>query len=145
MLVVDDDPAARDLLKRFLNKEGFHVECAANGPEALAFVKHTRPTVITLDVMMPGMDGWAVLSRLKEDPTVANIPVIMLTIVDDKHFGHALGATEYLTKPVDREQLGAVRQLRCQSLWLRLRQIDSDFVHHCHDFRMNSRSRIRSC
>ena len=108
VLVVDDDPAARDLLKRFLNKEGFHVECAANGPEALAFVKHTRPTVITLDVMMPGMDGWAVLSRLKEDPLVANIPVIMLTIVDDKHFGHALGATEYLTKPVDREQLAAV-------------------------------------
>ena len=68
VLVVDDDPSARDLLKRFLNKEGFHVECAANGQEALASVKRIRPTVITLDVMMPGMDGWAVLSKLKEDP-----------------------------------------------------------------------------
>ena len=127
VLVVDDDPAARDLLKRFLNKEGFHVECAANGPEALAFVKHTRPTVITLDVMMPGMDGWAVLSRLKEDPTVANIPVIMLTIVDDKHFGHALGATEYLTKPVDREQLGAVLvKLRQTSSPRRVLVVDDD-------------------
>lgn len=108
VLVVDDDASARELIKRFLNKEGFHVECAANGPEALAAVKHLRPTVVTLDVMMPGMDGWAVLSKLKEDPASTDIPVIMLTIVDDKHFGHALGATEYLTKPVDRERLTAV-------------------------------------
>ena len=107
VLVVDDDPSARDLLKRFLNKEGFHVECAANGPEAITAAKRIRPKVITLDVMMPGMDGWAVLTKLKEEPAVANIPVIMLTIVDDKHFGHALGATEYLTKPVDRDRLSA--------------------------------------
>ena len=113
VLVVDDDPSARDLLQRFLNKEGFHVECAASGVEALAAVKRVRPTVITLDVMMPGMDGWSVLTKLKEDPQSAEIPVVMLTIVDDKHFGHALGATEYLTKPVDRERLAAViRKLR---------------------------------
>ncbi len=108
VLVVDDDPSARDLLKRFLNKEGFHVECAANGPEAINAAKNLRPKAITLDVMMPGMDGWAVLTKLKEDPVIAEIPVIMLTIVDDKHFGHALGATEYLTKPVDRDRLSAV-------------------------------------
>jgi signal transduction histidine kinase/CheY-like chemotaxis protein len=108
VLVVDDDPSARDLLKRFLNKEGFHVECAANGPEAIAAAKRLRPKAITLDVMMPGMDGWAVLTKLKEEPAVAEIPVIMLTIVDDKHFGHALGATEYLTKPVDRDRLSSV-------------------------------------
>jgi len=113
VLVVDDDPSARDLLQRFLNKEGFHVECASSGPEALAAVKRVRPTVITLDVMMPGMDGWSVLTKLKEDSLSADIPVVMLTIVDDKHFGHALGATEYLTKPVDRERLTAViRKLR---------------------------------
>ena len=108
VLVVDDDAAARELLKRFLNKEGFHVECAANGPEAIKAAKNIRPKAITLDVMMPGMDGWAVLTKLKEDPLVADIPVIMLTIVDDKHFGHALGATEYLTKPVDRDRLSAL-------------------------------------
>ena len=108
VLVVDDDPSARDLLKRFLNKEGFHVECAANGPDAINAAKDIRPKAITLDVMMPGMDGWAVLAKLKEEPLVADIPVIMLTIVDDKHFGHALGATEYLTKPVDRDRLSAV-------------------------------------
>ena len=108
VLVVDDDASARDLLKRFLNKEGFHVESAANGPEAINAAKRIRPKVITLDVMMPGMDGWAVLTKLKEDPLVAEIPVIMLTIVDDKHFGHALGATEYLTKPVDRDRLSAL-------------------------------------
>src|SRR5205814_9612978 len=68
VLVVDDDPSARDLLRRFLNREGYHVECAASGQEALASVKSIRPSVITLDVMMPGMDGWAVLSKLKEDP-----------------------------------------------------------------------------
>ncbi len=108
VLVVDDDPSARDLLKRFLNKEGFHVECAANGPEAISAARNLRPKAITLDVMMPGMDGWAVLTKLKEDPVIAEIPVIMLTIVDDKHFGHALGATEYLTKPVDRDRLSVV-------------------------------------
>jgi signal transduction histidine kinase/CheY-like chemotaxis protein len=127
VLVVDDDPSARDLLKRFLNKEGFHVECAANGQEALALVKRIRPTVITLDVMMPGMDGWSVLSKLKEDPLAAEIPVIMLTIVDDKHFGHALGATEYMTKPVDRERLAAViRKLRQPSIPGQVLIVDDD-------------------
>jgi signal transduction histidine kinase/DNA-binding response OmpR family regulator len=117
VLVVDDDPSARDLLKRFLNREGFHVECAANGMEALTQAKLVRPTVITLDVMMPGIDGWAVLSKLKDDLATAEIPVVMLTIVDDKHFGHALGATEYLTKPVDRDRLATViRKLRQPSM-----------------------------
>jgi signal transduction histidine kinase/CheY-like chemotaxis protein len=127
VLVVDDDPAARDLLKRFLNKEGFHVECAASGQEALASVKRIRPAVITLDVMMPGMDGWAVLSRLKEDRALADIPVIMLTIVDDKNFGYALGATEYMTKPVDRERLATVvRRLRQPSAPGHVLVVDDD-------------------
>jgi signal transduction histidine kinase/DNA-binding response OmpR family regulator len=127
VLVVDDDPSARDLLKRFLNKEGFHVECAANGPEAITAAKRIRPKVITLDVMMPGMDGWAVLTKLKEEPAVANIPVIMLTIVDDKHFGHALGATEYLTKPVDRDRLSAaIRKLTRPTLPGKVLIVDDD-------------------
>ena len=127
VLVVDDDPSARELLQRFLNKEGFHVECAANGPDAIAAAYRLRPKVITLDVMMPGMDGWSVLTKLKEDPMLAGIPVIMLTIVDDKHFGHALGATEYLTKPVDRERLGSViRKLRKPGTPGRVLVVDDD-------------------
>ena len=64
--------------------------------------------MITLDVMMPGMDGWAVLAALKSDPELADIPVIMVTIVDDKNLGYALGAADYLTKPIDRDRLAAI-------------------------------------
>jgi CheY-like chemotaxis protein len=67
--------------------------------------RQIRPDVITLDVLMPTMDGWAVLTALKADPTLADIPVIMLSILDDKNMGFALGAADYLTKPIDRERL----------------------------------------
>ena len=105
MLVIDDDPAVRDLMQRFLGKEGFRVVTAHGGEDGLRQARELRPDVITLDVMMPGMDGWAVLSALKADPEVADIPVVMLTIVDDKNLGYALGASDYLTKPIDRERL----------------------------------------
>ena len=72
------------------------------------WLRQLRPAVITLDVMMPGMDGWAVLSALKNDPEVAEIPVVMVTIVDDKNLGYALGASDYLTKPIDRKRLSSV-------------------------------------
>ncbi|HMJ66009.1 MAG TPA: response regulator, partial [Candidatus Binatia bacterium] len=108
VLVIDDDPATRDLLQRSLTKEGYHVESASSGAEGLAMAKRLKPAAITLDVMMPGMDGWAVLSRLKSDPAVANIPVIMMTIVDNKNMGFALGAAEYLTKPIDWSRLAAI-------------------------------------
>ena len=108
MLVIDDEAAVRDLMQRFLTREGFHVVVAAGGEEGLRRARELRPDAITLDVMMPGMDGWAVLSALKGDPSVADIPVIMLTIVDDRNLGYALGASEYLTKPIDRERLVAV-------------------------------------
>src|SRR5207247_10026385 len=107
VLVVDDDPTVRDLLQRFLTKEGFRVETAANGQQGLERARKLKPDAITLDVMMPGMDGWAVLTALKADRTLADIPVIMLTIVDDKNMGYALGASDYLTKPVDRDRLVA--------------------------------------
>ena len=107
VLVVDDDPVARDLLQRALGKAGFRVECATDGEEALQLARTLRPEAITLDVMMPGVDGWATLAALKADPTLADIPVIMLTIVDDKNKGYALGAADYMTKPFDREQLAA--------------------------------------
>jgi GAF domain-containing protein/CheY-like chemotaxis protein/anti-sigma regulatory factor (Ser/Thr protein kinase) len=108
VLVVDDEPAVRDLMQRFLTKEGFRVVTASAGEEGLRQAREIRPDAITLDVMMPGMDGWTVLSALKADPDLADIPVIMLTIVDDRNLGYALGASDYLTKPIDRERLVTV-------------------------------------
>jgi GAF domain-containing protein/CheY-like chemotaxis protein len=111
VLVIDDEAAVRDLMQRFLIKEGFRVVTAHGGEDGLRQARELRPDAITLDVMMPGMDGWAVLSALKADPEVADIPVVMLTIVDDKNLGYALGASDYLTKPIDRERLVTVLKL----------------------------------
>jgi CheY-like chemotaxis protein len=108
VLVIDDEAAVRDLMQRFLTREGFRVVAAAGGEEGLRRAREVRPDAITLDVMMPGMDGWAVLSALKAAPDLADIPVIMLTIVDDRNLGYALGAADYLTKPIDRERLVTV-------------------------------------
>jgi PAS domain S-box-containing protein len=108
VLVIDDDARVHDLLKRSLAREGFRVQVASSGEEGLRMARQLRPDAITLDVMMPGMDGWAVLSALKNDPELADIPVVMLTIVDDQNMGYSLGAAEYLTKPVDRDRLAAV-------------------------------------
>jgi signal transduction histidine kinase/CheY-like chemotaxis protein len=108
ILVIDDDPAVQELMGRFLSREGFRVAGALDGQEGLRLARELRPAAVTLDVMMPGMDGWAVLSALKADRETADIPVVMLTIVDDKNLGYALGAAEYMTKPVDRERLLAL-------------------------------------
>ncbi|MCC7423236.1 MAG: response regulator [Planctomycetaceae bacterium] len=105
VLVIDDEPGARDLLQRYLTKEGFHVVTAASGAEGLLKARELQPAFITLDVIMPGMDGWEVLGILKNDKQVCDIPVIMLTMVDDRNLGIALGATEFLTKPINRERL----------------------------------------
>jgi PAS domain S-box-containing protein len=114
VLVVDDDATARDLIRRSLEREGYRTVGVSNGAEALRLARELRPSAITLDVMMPGMDGWAVLGQLKADPETAQIPVVMITIVEDRNLGYALGATEYLTKPIDRERLSALlRQHRC--------------------------------
>jgi signal transduction histidine kinase/CheY-like chemotaxis protein len=108
VLVIDDDPAVRELMQRFLGKEGFRILAAAGGEEGLRRAREERPEVITLDVMMPGLDGWSVLSRLKADPELADIPVVMLTIIDDRNLGYALGAADYLTKPIDWGRLASV-------------------------------------
>jgi CheY-like chemotaxis protein len=105
VLVIDDDVAARDLIARHLRREGFSVHTAASGEEGLRLAREARPDAITLDVLMSGMDGWAVLSALKRDPELADIPVVMVTIVDQREVGFALGASDYLLKPVDRERL----------------------------------------
>jgi CheY-like chemotaxis protein len=110
ILVIDDEAAARDLMQRALAKEGYRVETAASGPDGIALARRLKPAAITLDVMMPGMDGWAVLTLLKADPVTADIPVVMLTVVDDKNLGFALGATDYLLKPIEWDRLTAVLQ-----------------------------------
>ena len=108
ILVIDDEPAARDLVQRVLTKEGYRVETAASGPEGIALARKLIPAAITLDVMMPGMDGWTALTVLKADPVTSDIPVIMVTVVDDKNLGFALGASDYLIKPIDWDRLIAV-------------------------------------
>jgi len=105
VLVIDDDATARELIADHLKAEGFSVVTAAGGVEGLKLAKELRPTAITLDVMMPDLDGWSVLAALRQDPALADIPVIMVTIVDEHRRGIALGAAGYLTKPIDRERL----------------------------------------
>jgi PAS domain S-box-containing protein len=101
VLVIDDDRMFRDLLLRFLEKEGFRVATAADGEEGLRLAREMKPSLITLDVVMPRLDGWGVLKGLKGDPDLAAIPVMMITIVDNPGLGHSLGAVEYITKPID--------------------------------------------
>ena len=108
VLVVDDDPISRDLIARALSRQGLHIEVADGGEQALRLAKKLRPDAITLDVIMPGMDGWTVLSALKADPELASIPVILLSFVGNKSLGFALGASDYLTKPVDGKRLAAL-------------------------------------
>jgi signal transduction histidine kinase/DNA-binding response OmpR family regulator len=105
VLVIDDDPEACEIIRRFLEKDGFDVVSTLSGAEGLRLAHTLQPAVITLDVMMTDMDGWSVLRALKVDPVLHTIPVVMLTMVDDKTRGYSLGATDYLTKPVDRERL----------------------------------------
>ncbi len=108
VLVIDDDPLVQDLMKTFLTREGYSVMVAGSGEEGLHCARQNRPDVITLDISMPGMDGWSVLSALKSDPDLSDTPVIVLTMVDTRDLGYALGATDYLMKPVDRQRLAAV-------------------------------------
>ena len=108
VLVVDDDPAVRELLQRFLAADGYRVATAADGDEGLRVARKLVPRVIVLDVVMPRGDGWSLLSRLKSDPVLRDIPVIVLTIVDEKATGYSLGAAEYMTKPIDRDKLAAM-------------------------------------
>jgi PAS domain S-box-containing protein len=105
ILVIDDDPEAGEIIERYLTKDGYTVVTAASGEQGLRLAHELQPAVITLDVMMPSMDGWSVLRALKADPKLHNIPVIMLTMIDDRTRGYSLGAVDYLTKPVDRELL----------------------------------------
>jgi len=108
VLVIDDDPTQRNLMRRFLNKEGFCVRSADSGEQGLRLARELLPIAITLDVMMPDMDGWAVLKELKADAVLREVPVIMLTMVDDTERGFRLGAADYVTKPVNRRRLSKI-------------------------------------
>ena len=110
VLVIDDDPLQRDLMQRYLRKEGYVVRTASGGEQGLRLAHKLRPAAITLDVMMPDLDGWTVLATLKADMVLRDIPVIMLTMVDDPVRGFTLGASDYATKPVDRRQISQILQ-----------------------------------
>lgn len=105
IVVIDDDANVRHLMERFLTREGFTVHTAADGASGVELVRIHKPMAVTSDIMMPGMDGWSVLSAIKNDPEIADIPVIMLTMGDTQELGFALGAFDFLSKPLDRQQL----------------------------------------
>jgi CheY-like chemotaxis protein len=112
-LVIDDDENACDLLARSLAREGFRVLSARTGEAGVQAAREQRPDVITLDVLMPGQDGWSVLRRLKSDPELAGIPVVIVSMLEGGDIGRVLGAADFVTKPVDRERLaGVVRRYR---------------------------------
>ena len=113
VLVIDDDPNVRDLLSRHLDNSGYRVATAAGGDDGLKRAREIQPDAITLDVLMPGMDGWAVLTALKDDAALSDIPVIMVTMLENRSLGYALGAADFLTKPVEHGRLIAVLRKHC--------------------------------
>lgn len=105
ILVIDDDQTVCEVMARYLEREGFVVRTATGGREGLQLAHELHPAAITLDINMPDLDGWTVLAALKGDPQLADIPVVLVTIEDNRSRGYSLGATEYMTKPIDRERL----------------------------------------
>jgi signal transduction histidine kinase/CheY-like chemotaxis protein len=127
VLVIDDDLVQRDLMRRFLSKEGYCVRCASTGEEGLRLALELLPIAITLDVMMPDMDGWAVLKAIKASPVLREVPVIMLTMVDDPERGHTLGAADYVTKPVNRRRLSKIlKRYSCSTPECPILVVDDD-------------------
>ncbi|NIK78009.1 signal transduction histidine kinase/CheY-like chemotaxis protein [Paenibacillus castaneae] len=108
VLVIDDDSDMHQLMYHYLGKEEWTVAVARDGQEGIRMAKELNPAIISLDVLMPGMDGWNVLTTIKNDPELASIPVVMISMTDDKNLGYALGASEFLTKPIYRDKLLAV-------------------------------------
>ncbi len=108
VMVVDDDSSSRELMAIVLRKEGWRVVEAGSGEVALEMARKLKPSAITLDIMMPKMDGWSVLTALKADPELAAIPVVVVTVAADRGFAFSLGANDFMTKPIDRVQLGSL-------------------------------------
>ena len=126
--MVDDDATVRELVARHLERAGFAVATASGGQEGLRLARELRPAAVTLDIMMPDLDGWTVLAAMKGDPALADIPVVLMTIVDEKNRGYALGAADYLVKPVDRSRLVETLRNICGSAAGRVLLVDDDDV-----------------
>ncbi|WP_455208218.1 ATP-binding response regulator [Kaarinaea lacus] len=105
VLIIDDDPMACELQQRHLSKQSYEVLCARSGEEGIRKINELLPDVVLLDVMLADMSGWQVLTYVKSQPHLVHIPVIMLTMINEKNTAYSLGATAYLTKPIDREEL----------------------------------------
>jgi signal transduction histidine kinase len=108
LLVIDEDPALRQMMERLAGREGYELVAAATGEEGLKLARERKPDLITLEVVMPGIDGWTVLKNLKSDPQLSGTPVVMVSISDDRDRGLAMGAADYLVKPVDRDRLAEI-------------------------------------
>jgi hypothetical protein len=128
ILVVDDDATVRELVVRHLERAGFAAVAARGGQEGLRLVRELRPAAVTLDIMMPDLDGWTVLAAIKGDPALASIPVVLMSIVEEKKRGYALGAADYLVKPVDRSKLVETLTSICGSTAGRALLVDDDEV-----------------
>ena len=128
ILVVDDDVTVREVVGRYLERAGFTVASADDGQEGLRLARELHPAAMTLDIMMPGIDGWTVLAAIKGDPELQDIPVVLLTIVDEKNRGFSLGASEYLVKPVDRDKLTGVLRSVVGSRDRRVLVVDDDDI-----------------
>ena len=105
VLVIEDDPGAVRLLRTYLEGEGYRVELATDGEAGIAAARANVPDAIILDVLLPGIDGWEVLRRLKGDPALRDVPVVVVTVVDERNVAMNLGAVDYFLKPVRREAL----------------------------------------
>jgi signal transduction histidine kinase/CheY-like chemotaxis protein len=128
ILVVDDDETVRELVARHLERAGFAVVTARGGQEGLRLVRELRPAAVTLDVVMPDLDGWTVLAAIKGDPALAAIPVVVISIVDQKNRGYTLGAADYLVKPVDRNKLVETLTRICGAATGHVLLVDDDEV-----------------
>jgi adenylate cyclase len=128
IVVVDDDVTVRELVQRHLERAGFVVVTAGGGKEGLQLVRELRPATVTLDIMMPDLDGWTVLAAIKGDPALANIPVVLMSIIDEKNRGYTLGAADYLVKPVDRTKLVETLRSICGAIAGGVLLVDDDEV-----------------
>jgi CheY-like chemotaxis protein/two-component sensor histidine kinase len=128
ILIVDDDATVRELVQRHLERSGFTVVTASGGQEGLRLVRELRPAAVTLDIVMPDLDGWTVLAAIKGDPALASTPVVLMSIVDQKNRGYALGAADYLVKPVDRAKLVETLTNICGSTAGKVLLVDDDDV-----------------